>query len=224
MVTTVSEAISRIRNQIKSVNVDAFVTDRYIFSLILKHISWLIKREDDKGVLRKYSNIFHTLDHFPMIDVDRADVGCFCITSGCTIKRSKYKLPPTYDGSYGPIIRSITSIDGTTLLTQTYPSTYQSMIKQKTFKYNKTPYYYLLNGYLYIPNITWPAVRVEGLFRSGIGDYNCDTEHDCIYRQDEPFSVPMYLFGEMEQNVMKDLSVSIQIPSDNDDDFISNTR
>lgn len=224
MVTTVSEAISRIRNQIKSVNVDAFVTDRYIFSLILKHISWLIKREDDKGVLRKYSNIFHTLDHFPMIDVDRADVGCFCITSGCTIKRSKYKLPPTYDGSYGPIIRSITSIDGTTLLTQTYPSTYQSMIKQKTFKYNKTIYYYLLNGYLYIPNVTWPAVRVEGLFRSGIGDYNCDTEHDCIYRQDEPFSVPMYLFGEMEQNVMKDLSVSIQIPSDNDDDFISNTK
>jgi hypothetical protein len=36
--------------------------------------------------------------------------------------------------------------------------------------------------------------------------------------------VPMYLFGEMEQNVMKDLSISIQIPSDNDDDFISNTR
>lgn len=224
MVTTVSEAISRIRNQIKSVNVDAFVTDRYIFSLILKHISWLLKREDDKGVLRKYSNIFHTLDHFPMIDVDRADVGCFCITSGCTVKRSKYKLPPAYDGSYGPIIRSITSIDGTTLLTQTYPSTYQSMIKQKTFKYNKTPYYYLLNGYLYIPNVIWPAVRVEGLFRSGIGDYNCDIEHDCIYRQDEPFSVPMYLFGEMEQNVMKDLSVSIQIPSDIHDDFISNTK
>jgi hypothetical protein len=42
--------------------------------------------------------------------------------------------------------------------------------------------------------------------------------------QDEPFSVPMYLFGEMEQNVMKDLSISIQIPSDIHDDFISNTK
>ena len=224
MVTTVAEAISRIRNQIKSVNIDAFVTDRYIYSLMLKHISWLIKREDDKGVLRKYSNIFHTLDYFPMIDVDKADTGCFCITSGCTIKRSKDKLPPTYDGTYGPIIRSITSIDGTTPLTLTYPSTYQAMIKQKTFKYNKTPYYYVLNGYLYVPSVDWPAVRVEGLFRSGLGEYNCDIDHDCIYMQDEPFSVPMYLFGEMEQNVMKDLTLSIQVPPDINQDFLSNTK
>jgi hypothetical protein len=224
MVTKVSEAISRVRNQIKSVTVDAFVTDRYIYSLILKHVSWLIKREDDKGILRKYNNIFHTLDYFPMIDVDKADVGCFCITSGCTIKRSQYKIPPTYDGSYGPIIRSITSIDGTTPLTMTYPSTYQAMIRQKTFKYNKTPYYYIVNDYIYVPNVDWPAIRVEGLFRSGIGNYNCDTEHDCIYVQDEPFSVPMYLYGEMEQNVMKDLATSISIPGDVKQDFVSNTK
>lgn len=224
MVSTVSEAISRVRNQIKSVTVDAFVTDRYIFSLILKHISWLVKREDDKGILRKYNNIFHTLDYFPMIDVDRADTGCFCITSGCTVKRSKYKIPPAYEGSYGPIIRSITSIDGTTPLTLTFPSTYQAMVKQKSFKYNKTPYYYIVNDYIYVPNVTWPAIRVEGLFRSGIGDFNCDTEHDCIYRQDEPFSVPMYLWAEMEQNVMKDLGLSIQIPGDMKQDLISNTK
>lgn len=224
MVTTVAEAISRIRNQIKSVNTDAFVTDRYIFSLIIKHISWLIKREDDKGVLRKYNNIFHTLDHFPMVDVDKADTGCFCIESGCTIKRSKDKIPAAYEGSYGPIIRSITSIDGTTPLVLTYPSTYQAMIKQKTFKYNKTYYYYIVNDYIYAPNVDWVAIRVEGLFRHGIGIYDCNTEHDCIYRQEEPFSVPMYLFAEMEQNVMKDLTVSIQIPQDINSDFLSNTR
>jgi len=214
MVATVSEAISRIRNQIKSVNIDAFVTDRYIFSLILKHVSWLIKREDDKGILRKYNSIFHTLDYFCLIDVDKADTGCFCIESGCTIKRSKDKIPPAYEGSYGPIIRSITSIDGTTPLTLTYPSTYQAMIKQKTFKYNKTPYYYIVNDYIYIPSVDWPAIKVEGLFRSGIG----------IYRQDEPFSVPMYLYAEMEQNVMKDLTTSLQVPQDINQDFLSNTK
>jgi len=224
MVAKVSEAISRIRNQIKSVNIDAFVTDRYIFSLILKHISWLIKREDDKGTLRKYNNIFHTLDYFCLIDVDKADTGCFCIESGCTIKRSKDKIPPAYEGSYGPIIRSITSIDGTTPLTLTYPSTYQAMSKQKTFKYNKTPYYYIVNDYIYVPSVDWPAIRVEGLFRSGIGGYNCDIDHDCIYRQDEPFSVPMYLYAEMEQNVMKDLTTSLQVPQDINQDLLSNTK
>jgi len=224
MVSTVSEAISRIRNQIKSVTVDAFVTDRYIFSLILKHISWLIKREDDKGTLRKYNSICHTLDYFTLIDVDKADTGCFCITSGCTIKRSKYKIPPTYDGSYGPVIRSITSIDGSAPLTLTFPSTYQAMIRQKTFRFNKTPYYYIVNDYIYVPSVDWPAIRVEGLFRSGIGNYNCDTEHTCIYVQDEPFSVPMYLYAEMEQNVMKDLGMSLQIPPDTNSDLLSLTR
>lgn len=224
MVSTVGEAISRIRNQIKSVTVDAFVTDRYIFSLILKHISWLIKREDDKGILRKYNNIFHTLDYFCMIDVDKADTGCFCIESGCTIKRSKDKIPPAYEGSYGPIIRSVTSIDGTTPLTLTYPKTYQAMSKQKTFKYNKTPYYYIVNDYIYVPNVDWPAIKLEGLFRWGIGQYNCDTDHKCIYRQDEPFSVPMYLWAEMEAKVMQDLGISIQIPGDVKQDFASITK
>jgi hypothetical protein len=224
MVAKVSEAISRIRNQIKSVNIDAFVTDRYIFSLILKHVSWLVKREDDKGTLRKYNNIFHTLDYFCLIDVDKADTGCFCIESGCTIKRSKDKIPPAYEGSYGPIIRSVTSIDGTNPLTLTYPSTYQAMVKQKTFKYNKTPYYYIVNDYIYVPSVDWPAIRVEGLFRSGMGDYNCDIEHDCIYRQDEPFAIPMYIYAEMEQNVMKDLTTSLQVPQDINQDLLSNTK
>jgi len=170
------------------------------------------------------SFLFHTLDYFCLIDVDKADTGCFCIESGCTIKRSKDKIPPAYEGSYGPIIRSITSIDGTTPLTLTFPSTYQAMIKQKTFRYNKTPYYYIVNDYIYVPSVDWPAIRVEGLFRSGIGQYNCDTDHDCIYRQDEPFSVPMYLYGEMEQSVMKDLTTSLQVPQDINQDFLSNTK
>jgi hypothetical protein len=65
---------------------------------------------------------------------------------------------------------------------------------------------------------------VEGLFRSGLGNYNCDIEHNCIYMQDEQFSVPMYLYAEMEQNVMKDLTTSIQVPGDINQDFISNTK
>ena len=224
MISTIAEATSKLRGQIKAVKQDSFLTDRYLFSLIVKHISWLIKREDDKGTLRKYSNIFTTLDNFCLIDVDRADTGCFCITSGCTIKRSKDKLPRAYEGSYGPIIRSITSIDGTTPLTLTFPSTYQAMVKQKTFKYNTTLYYYILNDYIYVPNVNWPAIRVEGLFREGVSKYNCDTDSKCRYIQDESFSVPMYLWAEMEEHVKQDLGITMQIPSDNNQDFKSLTK
>lgn len=220
MVLTIGQAISDIRNQIKSVTVDAFITDRFIYSLLLKHVSWLIKREDDKGMLRRYSNIFNTLDFLCLIEVDKSDTGCFCIESGCTIRRSKDKLPPMYEGSYGPIIRAVTSIDGTTIVTQTFPSTFQQMLRQKLFQYNKTPYYYLLNDYLYLVNRDWPAIRVEALFRYGTARYKCDPD-PCIHRHDEPFAIPMYLWAEMEQNVIKDLATMIQVPSDVKQDFLS---
>lgn len=223
MVTTIGAIISSIRGQIKATNIDSFITDRHLFSLILKHAAWLIKREDDKGVLRKYGNIFQTLDFVEMIDVDKADTGCFCIESGCMIKRSKLKLPATWDGTYGPIIRSVTSIDGTTPLTLTYPSTFIAMQKQKTFKYNKTKYYYILNDYIYLPNIDWPAIRVEGLFRFGVANYNCEADK-CEHRQHEPFAIPMYLFGEIQSNVMQDLSIQIQIPQDISTDNLSQVQ
>lgn len=224
MITSIGDIISSIRGQIKATNIDSFITDRHLFSLILKHAAWLIKREDDKGILRKYSNIFQTLDFVEMIDVDKADTGCCCITSDCYIKRSKYKLPATWDGSYGPIIRSVTSIDGTSPLTLTYPSTFIAMQKQKTFKYNKVKYYYLLNDYIYMPNVDWPAIRVEGLFRFGVANYNCREEDKCEHRQHEAFAVPMYLFGEIQTHVIQDLGIQIQIPSDMMTDNLSQVQ
>jgi len=34
----------------------------------------------------------------------------------------------------------------------------------------------------------------------------------------------MYLYGEMEQSVMKDLTTSLQVPQDINQDFLSNTK
>jgi len=43
--TTVGEAISRVRNVLKAVKEDPFMTDRFIYSIILKHSKALLKRE-----------------------------------------------------------------------------------------------------------------------------------------------------------------------------------
>jgi len=46
--TTVGESITRIRNIIKAVKEDAFVTDRQIYYNIIKYGSSLLKREDNQ--------------------------------------------------------------------------------------------------------------------------------------------------------------------------------
>jgi hypothetical protein len=48
--------ISRVRNTLKAVKEDAFLTDRIIYSSLLKYAQTLIKREDNQFRLMKISS------------------------------------------------------------------------------------------------------------------------------------------------------------------------
>jgi hypothetical protein len=211
---TILEATSRIRNLTKSVKQDAFLTDRFLYSVIMKHAKLLMRRQDNLHRIMKFNSVFQTLDFVELIDVDRAQAECRCISTGCTFKRTKEKLPQMIDGYWGPLIRAVTSLDLSEELTPTFPTTFEQMSRQKTFKYNKKKYYWYLNGYLYFPNLEWDAIRLEGVFEGDISQYNCDTTDDCEYIQDKTINIPEYLFTEIEQLVMRDLGVTLQIPQD----------
>jgi hypothetical protein len=117
-------------------------------------------------------------------------------------------------GYWGPIIRTVSSIDTSIELQPTHPGLYTSMTKTTSFKYNTTKYYWFLNGYLYMPNIPWDAVLVEGIFEEDVTKWNCDPKDDCDPRQVQPFNVPDFLFAEIEQNVLKDIMTTASYPSD----------
>jgi hypothetical protein len=219
--TTIAEAISRIRTTLKAVKEDAFLTDRTIYFAITKYAKTLIKREDNQFRLMKMSQIFQVLPYVELIDVDKVEAGCVGVYSECYFKRSKEKLPSILDGMFGPIIRTVSSIDGSIEMFRTDPGTWVSITKSTTFKYNKRPYFWYLNGYLYCPNIDWDAIRVEAIFENNTK--NCDTE-ECLLQQDQPLNIPEYLFSEVEQYVVKELTVTMQVPSDGPDDSQNTLR
>ena len=214
MPTTIGQTISRVRNQLKAVKQDAFLTDRYIYSLILKHAYWLMKREDSKNKLMRFSSVMQTMGHVELIEVDKVEACCAGVKSKCMIKRTKDKLPVFMQGYYGPLIRAVTSIDGSQILQPTEPTTYTSMTNSTKFKYNKTKYYWYLNDYLYFLDLEWDAIRIEGIFEDDINKIDCSTTNDCVPRQDQLFNVPDYLHGEIEANVIKDFGITLQIPGD----------
>lgn len=219
--TTIGEAISRVRNALKAVKEDAFLTDRTIYFALMKYGLTLIKREDNQNKLMRISSIFQVLPYIELIDVDKVEAGCVGVYSGCYFKRSKEKLPTIMDGTFGPIIRTASSIDGSIEMYRTDPGTWVSMTKTTTFKYNKFKYFWYLNGYIYCPNIDWEAIRLEAIF-DGLVD-SCDTE-ECLVKQDQPFSLPQYLFSEVEQYVIKELTMVMQLPSDGSDDSQNSLR
>lgn len=215
--TTIGEAISRVRNTLKAVKEDPFLTDRTIYFSLLKYGQTLLKREDNQFRLMKISSIFHVLAYVDLIDVDKIEAGCIGIYSGCYFKRTKEKVPTILDGAVGPLIRTVSSIDGTIKLYRTDPATYVSISKSTTFKYNTKMYFWYLDGYLYFPNLDWDAIRMEAIFEGDISGYNCDAD-PCLIRQDQPLPFPEYLFSEVESFVVKELTLSVQIPTNGPDD------
>jgi hypothetical protein len=213
--TSIGDAISRIRTTLKAVNEDSFLTDRTIYSSIIKYGQTLLKREDNQFRLMKISSIFKVLPYAELIDVDKVEAGCVGIFSNCYFKRTKEKLPTIFDGALGPVIRTVSSIDGSIEMFRTDPGTWVSITKSTTFKYNKRPYFWYLNGYLYCPNIDWEAIRIEAIFEGKVDA--CDTD-PCLVRQDDPLLFPEYLFSEIEQFVIKELTMTMQVPTDGADD------
>lgn len=212
--TTIGEVISRIRNQLKAVSQDAFLTDRFIYSLVSKHSKWLMKREDGKNKLMSFNSVVQTLDFVELIEIDAVEAHCTGVKSGITFRRSKHKMPTFMQGYFGPLIRHVTSLDSSQDLQSTTSVNYMNIARSKNNRYNKTLYYYFLNDYLYFPNLDWDAVRVEGIFEDSIGRWNCDPKDDCMLRQLESFNVPDYLHGEVESSVLKDFQLTLSIPPD----------
>lgn len=219
--TTIGEVISRVRNTLKSVKEDAFLTDRVIYSSLLKYAQTLIKREDNQFKLMKISSIFKVLPYLELIDVDKVEAGCLGIFSGCYFKRTKNKIPGILNGAMGPIIRTVSSIDGSIEMFRTDPGTWVSMTKTTTWPYNKNFYFWYLDEYLYCPNVDWEAIRMEAIFEGVIE--TCSTD-ECEIRQNETFSLPQYLFSEVEQFVIKELAMTMQVPTDGADDSINILR
>jgi len=219
--TTIGETISRVRNTLKAVKEDAFLTDRIIYSSLLKYSQTLIKREDNQFRLMKISSLFRVLPYIELIDVDKVEAGCVGVYSGCYFKRSKERIPGILNGMAGPIIRTTSSIDGSIEMFRTDPGTWVSMTKTTTWKYNRNFYFWYLDGYIYCPNVDWEAIRMEAIFEGTID--TCDTK-ECETRQNEPFSLPEYLFSEVEQFVIKELTMTMSIPTDGPDDSQNTLR
>jgi hypothetical protein len=213
----IGDVVSRIRSQVKAVKTDSLLTDRVIYTFVLKHAKFLLRREDSKNKIMSMTSVIQALPVVDLIEVDKVEAACSGISSDCKIKRTKDTLPTFLEGYYGPLIRTVSSIDGFEELQPTLPSSYVVMAASKNFRFNKTKYFWFLNDYLYFPNLEWDAVRIEGIFEEDISDFTCEPDN-CIDRTLQPFNVPDYLYSELEANVVKDLLGIYNIPADHNID------
>lgn len=221
--STINDVISRIRNSMKLVSEDAFITDRYIYSLVRKYGEALIYRDSQIQNIYKDNDKFKEIPCFPMREISVIEPCCANIDTGCVIMKSVYKLPNMVKLNSGSVIRSVSSIDYSTQCHVIQPSVYATMRKSSSFKYNKTKYYWIVDGYLYVPDVMWEAVRIQAMFDDDISDFLCSDSSsndgdECKMRQEEEIFIPEHTLAEVEQMVLREMMATVQIPSDTADD------
>lgn len=193
---TISELISSIRGMNRLINADNRLSDRFIYNEAVSIKNLLLKQESNKNRLFGSPTLFKTIKKLDLISVDTIEA---CdINSDCIIKRSKDRLPTIVESSGGYLVRSITSLDGSTsvFLTTDLAVARKSNIQDKHA--SKEPLSFIRDNYLYLVNVPWPFVRIEAIFESPdeIDSLNaCDTEDEisCTAAFDQAFAIPNYL-------------------------------
>jgi len=222
--TTIGAVTSRVRNIIKATKQDSFLTDKFLYSLFRKHAALAIKRLDEKKSLMAMNSIYETLDFVELEETDKVEAGCMSIKSYATFRRTCKSLPVFTEGKWGPMIRSITSLDGSTIFKLTTHDQYQVLSRNKDFRYNTWKYAWFLNDRLYFPNVDYPAVRIEGMFEEDISTFKCNYDDKCKPRQQQSLNVPDYILSDIEKLMLADLGVMLQLPSDPLHDNVSITK
>lgn len=214
---TRGELISQVRNELRLVNSDSTLTEKFIWSIIQKHAAWLIKRESTKLDLVTQEGIFQTKK---CVDVEYAPAAddCCGIKSRCKVFRTVHKLPEIYEDDNGPIIKSVFTIDGSADFYPIKIYEYQRKLENPHMIYDKSAYVFYNNGYLYFPKSTIRKVMVKAYFTEEVVN-DCEPcssdEPQCLSKLDQSIRLPEYILGELMQNVLNELaSLTIKIPAD----------
>lgn len=142
----------------------------------------------------KLGYLFQTWKCVELIPVPTIEE-CCGLKTNCTVYRTKKKLPYIIAGSWGPIFRKVSSLDGFTEFTYIPIAEWNRRQEDTNNKYNKTLYYFWSDGYLYFPNVQWKKIKIEALFEEDIEKYNdcCEEIDPCKTFLDNTFRIPKEL-------------------------------
>lgn len=216
---TKGELISEIKSQVRLQNADATLTNKFIWSLIEKHLRWLIKRENDKLNLLGLDYLFQP---YKCVEVEEAPTidDCCGIRSRCKIYRTVEKLPKMFESQEGVVIKDVITIDGSKSFTQIKPGEYMRKLENPTtVRFDKNLYFFYRDGHLYFPKSTIRKVMIYAYFEEEIKnpcDDACPSNvNPCRRKLDESARIPDHIKGELMDFVIKDImGTTLQIQPD----------
>lgn len=213
---TKRQLIQKFRKRLEEVGADSNYANQFLYSTLIEHAKWLIKREISTGRIFRSTIFFQTLGCQDVIEVSTID-SCCPIKTNCKIYRTKDKQPDAWTDDYGPIIKTISSVDGTTSFFITTPIAWSSKRDDPYQKESGEKYVFFSDGYWWFPEHNPHKVNLYGFFKDDISSLSrCSNKKECIRFLDTPFFIPDWIEAEMLSKAVQSLLPTKQMQEDED--------
>ena len=206
--------VSRIQSLLKGTSKDGRISRRLILKTAESKAKFLIAQKLNDRSLYREQNLYQTISCIELIDQDIIRCPIIEFKSCRSLKRSKLKLPELIHSKYGNSLKEVTSIDGQYSFEPITPAQYR-LNKKRTLK-TKTDYFYVQDGYLYLPDSEVEMVDIIVLTIDLYELEQCSScsENKCKSAWDFEFICPDKLLEVVIQETIKELSLNKQIRED----------
>lgn len=162
-----------------------------------------------------------------MVEVPLID-SCLPLRTNCKIFRSAEKLPELWEDSNGPLLKSISSVDGSTDFFYTTSTAWASKKGDPYRKKLDKKYSFYEDGYLWVPEHNPHYVNITGFFADDVALHeqeclDCE-DKECIKFLDTKFMIPGWIEAEMMNKALELLLNSKRIQEDEQIDKNPNNK
>lgn len=224
---TYGEAVSRINNGLNSVRKDMRIPKRYILSVLKEVGSFLLSQKIRDKTLYKEVDLFK---RFPCVELIPDDIVRCPIVEfrRCgSLMRSRNKLPKIVGSRYGYAILLVSTIDGSKVFQQKTIQSFRQDSHRKNNDKFKGGNYYILDGYLYIPDSEVEVVEILALTLDEDSDKlsSCGEYDECRSLWDTKFpSFPDRISDVIVKEAIKEVSTRLSVPVDENSNLDVNQK
>lgn len=160
---TNNEFVSRIVNNIKGLNKDSHISKRFILNTGKTKARFLLSQKFDELTMFREDGAITTIPCIELESIDSKSCEIFEFNMCQNIMRSKLKLPEGIFGKNGSGVVSVTNVDEQKTYKYITPNSFRTLQLRSKYSRDTTRYYYIKDGYLFLPNSTNELVEIRML-------------------------------------------------------------
>lgn len=209
-----SEITSRILNVLKATSKDSYIPRRLVLATAQSKAKFLISQKLNDMSLYREMNLYKEISCVEMISDDVVKCPIAEFRSCRSLMRSKKRLPELIYSRFGSSLKEVTSVDNIYTFYSTTPSQWRQN-KKRSIQIKKD-YFYIQDGYLYLPESSVESVNLLILTQDLYELEQCSecSTNRCKSAWEYEFVCPDKLLEAVIQETIKELSITKQIQED----------